>query len=109
MSRHGPVAGVVGAGLLGLLGLIAVLNLVGWPSATTSAPNRTLVPKTEGPTVGSSHSVQKLVPHRRFGSVAVGGGGFVTGMSFSDDGVTRVVRTDVSGGYRWSGDRWVFD
>ncbi len=44
--------------------------------------------------------------HRGFDSLAVGAGGFVTGLSFSDDGSTRLVRTDGFGGYRWAGDRW---
>lgn len=49
--------------------------------------------------------------HRGFSSLAIGAGGFVTGISFSDDGRTRVVRTDGFGGYRWSAaqDRWVLD
>lgn len=34
--------------------------------------------------------------------VNIGGGGFVTGMSFSDDGTTRYVRTDTYGDYRWN-------
>lgn len=36
----------------------------------------------------------------------IGAGGFVTGISFSDDGRTRVIRTDTFGGYRWSGAQW---
>jgi hypothetical protein len=46
---------------------------------------------------------------RGFRSLAVGAGGFVTGLSFSDDGSVRVVRTDTGGGYRWARDRWVLD
>lgn len=41
--------------------------------------------------------------------VAIGGGGFVTGLSQDATGRLRVVRTDVHGAYRWDAglDRWV--
>lgn len=41
--------------------------------------------------------------------VAIGGGGFITGMAQDARGVTRVIRTDVHGAYRWDArlDRWV--
>ncbi|WP_208605493.1 WD40/YVTN/BNR-like repeat-containing protein [Methylobacterium tarhaniae] len=41
--------------------------------------------------------------------VAIGGGGFITGYSSDDAGVTRVARTDVHGAYLWHAerDRWV--
>ena len=40
--------------------------------------------------------------------VAVGGGGFITGLSMDPAGKTFVVRTDVYGGYLWDakGNRW---
>jgi photosystem II stability/assembly factor-like uncharacterized protein len=44
-----------------------------------------------------------------FGSLAVGGGGWVTGLSFSDDGRTRLVRTDTFGAYVWGGGAWRLD
>jgi hypothetical protein len=34
--------------------------------------------------------------------VAIGGGGFITGMSSDATGITRVVRTDVHGAYSWN-------
>jgi len=39
----------------------------------------------------------------------IGGGGFITGYSVSDDGATRVIRTDTYGDYRWDADadQWV--
>jgi len=41
--------------------------------------------------------------------VAVGAGGFITGLSFDAKGQTFVIRTDVYGAYVWdkAGDRWV--
>ncbi|WP_223806609.1 sialidase family protein [Novosphingobium sp. LASN5T] len=41
--------------------------------------------------------------------VAIGGGGFITGLSADDAGKTWVARTDVYGAYRWdaAADRWV--
>jgi len=38
--------------------------------------------------------------------VAVGGGGFITGLAFDPHGETRLARTDVYGAYIWTGDRW---
>lgn len=40
--------------------------------------------------------------------VAIGAGGFITGISFDDRGITRVARTDVHGAYIWrpENDRW---
>lgn len=40
--------------------------------------------------------------------VAIGAGGFISGLSFDDKGVTRVARTDVHGAYIWrpERDRW---
>lgn len=37
--------------------------------------------------------------------VAIGGGGFVTGLAMDDQGETRVARTDVHGAYVWRADR----
>lgn len=41
--------------------------------------------------------------------VAIGGGGFITGLDFSTDGKVRLARADVHGAYRWDdkADRWV--
>lgn len=54
----------------------------------------------EGPVAGE---------HYRWRPVAVGGGGFITGLSSDDKGRMRVIRTDVYGAYRWDAeaDRWV--
>ncbi|MDX3909294.1 MAG: hypothetical protein QHC67_05690 [Sphingobium sp.] len=45
----------------------------------------------------------------RWRPVAVGGGGFITGLSSDARGEMRVIRTDVYGAYRWdaAADRWV--
>jgi photosystem II stability/assembly factor-like uncharacterized protein len=41
--------------------------------------------------------------------VAIGAGGFITGLDFDPSGTTRVIRTDVYGAYIWHAetDRWV--
>lgn len=36
----------------------------------------------------------------------IGAGGWLTGLDFSADGATRVVRTDTYGGYLWNGQSW---
>jgi photosystem II stability/assembly factor-like uncharacterized protein len=56
--------------------------------------------KAGGPVAGETY---------RWAHVAVGGGGFITGLSFDARGQTFVVRTDVYGAYVWdkAGDRWV--
>lgn len=36
----------------------------------------------------------------------LGAGGWVTGIDISDDGVTKLIRTDTYGGYRWDGAAW---
>lgn len=77
----------VGAGLAALLVIVGVV--VVRPGGSTSGRSQ---PRESD---GTS-----------FSPVAVGAGGYVTGMSFSDDGATRVVRTDTFGGYRWESDRW---
>lgn len=38
--------------------------------------------------------------------VAIGGGGFITGLAFDARGETRLARTDTYGAYLWEGDRW---
>jgi len=37
-----------------------------------------------------------------FAAVKIGGGGYVVDMDISSDGLTRLVRTDVYGGYIWN-------
>lgn len=39
--------------------------------------------------------------------IKIGAGGFITGYSASDDGATRVIRTDTYGDYKWDGTQWV--
>lgn len=41
--------------------------------------------------------------------VAIGGGGFITGLAWDAKGRTKVIRTDVFGAYRWDdqADRWL--
>jgi hypothetical protein len=55
---------------------------------------------TTGPTPGESYGWRP---------VAIGGGGFITGLAFSRDGSVMLARTDVHGAYRWDKgrDRWV--
>ena len=38
--------------------------------------------------------------------VAIGGGGFITGLAFDPTGTTRLARTDTYGAYRWQDSRW---
>lgn len=38
--------------------------------------------------------------------LAIGAGGFVTGIDLHQDGVERVVRTDTYGGYIWANNKW---
>lgn len=79
-------------------------------------------------TAGLSYARPDLVPFNAFGSttppgpppapasaangpvrgetyawrpVAIGAGGFISGISFDDKGITRVIRTDVHGAYIW--------
>ena len=42
----------------------------------------------------------------RWRPVAIGAGGFITGMDFDASGTTRVARSDTYGAYLWAGDRW---
>jgi hypothetical protein len=64
----------------------------------------------DGPPPALSHD-GRPVPGETYqwAHVAVGGGGFITGLSFDASGQTFVIRTDVYGAYVWdkSGDRWV--
>lgn len=60
-------------------------------------------------TPGASASATEAAPaprNTKFKPVKTGAGGFVTGISFSDDGETRVIRTDGFGGYRWANGAW---
>lgn len=90
-----------------MLGLLIALLTVAPGQSVTAAPASAAVlpPASETPGTGAAASVSD--GDTDFAPVRVGAGGFVTGLSFSDDGATRVVRTDGFGGYRWSGDRWV--
>jgi photosystem II stability/assembly factor-like uncharacterized protein len=40
--------------------------------------------------------------------ISIGGGGYVSGIDMSDDGATRMIRTDIGGAYRWDGSsKWI--
>ncbi len=102
-SWYGPPSRTlpVMAGLLSLVAALVATTADVPATAAVSSPaidatSRSLLDADAADTFGPSS----------FGSVAVGGGGWVTGMSVSDDGRTRVVRTDTFGAYRWSGGRW---
>ncbi len=45
----------------------------------------------------------------RWKPLAIGGGGFITGIDLNPDGITRLARADVYGAYLWdtASDRWV--
>lgn len=78
-----------------LLSLSALLAKGDTPSAPLAAS-----PGADSPVAGERY---------RWRPVAVGGGGFITGLSSDDRGLMRVIRTDVYGAYRWNAaeDRWV--
>lgn len=62
-------------------------------------PGTPALSKAAGPVAGEAYLWRP---------VAIGGGGFVTGIAADDQGNTRVIRTDVHGAYRWDAkaDRW---
>lgn len=64
-------------------------------SAAAPAPSVPPAPgsKADGPIPNETYSWRP---------VAIGGGGFITGMSSDVNGITRVVRTDVHGAYIWN-------
>lgn len=88
------VGAVVLAGA-GLGGAYATFNLNAEAHATPPAFDR-----AGGPVVGEAY---------QWSHVAVGGGGFMTGLSFDAGGQTFVARTDVYGAYVWDkdADRWL--
>ncbi len=94
------------AALVALVVLIC-LGVVIW-RATRPGDHPGAQPGTPPPTVTPTlpSGVDSAGGPSSFGSVAVGAGGWVTGMSFSDDGRTRLVATDTFGAYRWSRGRW---
>ncbi|MGK2911657.1 MAG: WD40/YVTN/BNR-like repeat-containing protein [Sphingobium sp.] len=79
------------------LSLMAVSALPTRNAAPASPP---MVEHAAGPIEGE---------HYLWRPVAVGGGGFITGLSSDSSGQTRLIRTDVYGAYRWDSakDRWV--
>ncbi|WP_338764163.1 GDSL-type esterase/lipase family protein [Massilia sp. METH4] len=50
--------------------------------------------------------LQPLLTGYRWGSVAIGGGGFVSAVVPTAEQGVVYARTDVGGAYRWTGDRW---
>lgn len=85
-----------------LVAVAVVLAFVAFPkwfsSVVIAGPPRAMS-VAGGPVPGETYHWQ---------NVAIGGGGFITGLSFDDSGKTFVVRTDVYGAYLWSNEknRW---
>ena len=83
--------------------LLLICLLFAWLGRSVAAAT----PRTP---LAASNAVAPVVGESyRWRPVAIGGGGFITGISFSADGAGRVARADVYGAYRWmaSLDRWV--
>lgn len=61
------------------------------------------------PAVAASHEAPRPGESYLWREVAIGGGGFITGISMDSTGKTRVARADVYGAYLWLAekDRWV--
>src|SRR5258708_1389644 len=49
------------------------------------------------------------IPAAKFSRVKIGGGGYVVDIDISTDGLTRLVRTDVYGGYIWNAETLSWD
>lgn len=82
--------------------IVMLAAVAGWFALAETPGGSDLVrPAVEqdGPVEGETY---------RWRPVAIGGGGFITGISADAKGETRVVRTDVYGAYIWRGDldRW---
>ena len=99
-----------------LMALLVVVGMTRPRDATVpaselgdSTPSSQAAPEESTSQSGRSARLRPAMSTDGFAQLPVGGGGFVTGLSFSDDGVTRMARTDGYGGYRWSDvqDRWV--
>lgn len=90
--------------VMGLIALVLALALLSaWMERTgaVAAPRTPAAASTAAAPVGGETYQWK--------PVAIGGGGFITGLSASANGAGRVVRADVYGAYRWMAalDRWV--
>jgi photosystem II stability/assembly factor-like uncharacterized protein len=85
--------------VIGALAGAAYVKLEGGkPGALDTSPPAALA-KVAGPTQGEAY---------QWSGVAIGGGGFITGIAMDPAGKTFVARTDVYGAYVWSGaeNRW---
>jgi hypothetical protein len=80
--------------------LTVAIMVMGLGACSANTANDAAPERATGPKTSETYSWRP---------VAIGGGGFITGMSSDATGATRVVRTDVHGAYIWNvaADRWV--
>lgn len=88
-----------------IFALAIVITLVGLSISLAELPRRSM-PGPPPAAIASTGPVQGEI--YRWRAVAVGGGGFVTGLASDSLGKTRVARTDVYGAYLWDAalNRW---
>jgi photosystem II stability/assembly factor-like uncharacterized protein len=75
---------------------VAAASALGW--STLFRPSHTTI-GVSPPTTGATGPVGSETYAWR--PVAIGAGGFITGIDSDPTGVTRIIRTDVYGAYRW--------
>jgi photosystem II stability/assembly factor-like uncharacterized protein len=92
--------------VLTIASLLAVALFAGAPG---SLPRLIEGPKPMVPPARSTAGAPTAGEKMLWRPVAVGGGGFITGLSWDRTGTSRVARADVYGAYRWdaAADRWV--
>ena len=86
---------------------VALVTLA--PLAAAFVTQTFLAPSQELPRVPKGLGTAKSPypgEHYHWRHVAIGAGGFITGLAFDPSGATRLARTDVYGAYLWEDDRW---
>lgn len=97
--RRWPMVALLALALAGAAAATAYFAFPQWFSRTQVGAPPPALSDAGGPVPGETYHWQ---------NVAIGGGGFITGLSLDNSGKTFVVRTDVYGAYLWSNaqNRW---